>query len=279
MATESPAKGEMLVPPRWLIYVIGLIFFIWVVCFCFLVKQSGFEKGDGSLTEWGQIGDALGALNALLTGLALVGLVYTAILQQKQTAVQAEQLRVQNTELVDQRNALRQQSREQFLTARLNVQTARIQLFAALQGAPHSEDPDDRRLEQNETTINLRKSAIIVDILAHEARLAFEPGPSLHSVEKEAIRRYFVSQLQWFVMLHDRFAKQNDITALGWPSKIVCEQIEFLIELYSVPRPDIIGKFRTVLELIRRHDGDIGAAVEWCRSADILLAAGTSPWV
>jgi hypothetical protein len=37
------------------------------------------------LESYGQLGDVFGSVNALFTGLALVGLVYTVFLQHKQT--------------------------------------------------------------------------------------------------------------------------------------------------------------------------------------------------
>jgi hypothetical protein len=63
------------------------------------------------LESFGQLGDVFGSANALFTGLALVGLVYTVILQRAQTASQEQQLTLQRQEPS-------RQAREQFLTAR-----------------------------------------------------------------------------------------------------------------------------------------------------------------
>ena len=45
----------------------------------------------GSIATYGQVGDAFGSLNALFTGLGILGLIYTIQLQQKQIEEQAKE--------------------------------------------------------------------------------------------------------------------------------------------------------------------------------------------
>src|SRR5262249_60351914 len=69
----------------------------------------------------GQLGDTFGFVNALFTGLALAGLVQTALLQQHQLAEQRKEIKAQLETAQENRAALLRQGRAEFLTARLNA--------------------------------------------------------------------------------------------------------------------------------------------------------------
>lgn len=79
-----------------------------------------------SLPDWasrGQFGDLFGAANALFSGLAFAGLIYTVLLQRKELQLQREELRMTRTELA--RSAKAQEKSERALASQaLAAQTA-----------------------------------------------------------------------------------------------------------------------------------------------------------
>ena len=103
---ESP-KGEvvednksLLEENKWVIFaglfIISLwAFWLWIIP---LFKIS-FESA-------GQLGDMFGSLNALFSGLAFCGIIYTIFLQQKELSLQREELKLQREE--------QKQTREEF---------------------------------------------------------------------------------------------------------------------------------------------------------------------
>ena len=61
--------------------------------------------------EQGQFGDQFGAVNALFSGLAFAGLIFTIILQKKELALQREELTQTRDELKGQKEQLEEQNR------------------------------------------------------------------------------------------------------------------------------------------------------------------------
>lgn len=53
----------------------------------------------GDMTQRGQFGDIFGGVNALFTGLALAGVIYTILLQRRELALQRDELRLNRVEL------------------------------------------------------------------------------------------------------------------------------------------------------------------------------------
>tara|TARA_Y100001970_G_C13967790_1_gene716534 strand:- start:20 stop:472 length:453 start_codon:yes stop_codon:yes gene_type:complete len=66
-----------------------------------------------SLSSRASNGDAFGAVNALFSGLAFAGLIYTMIMQSKELALQREELAMQRQEMKDSRGELVEQNRIQ----------------------------------------------------------------------------------------------------------------------------------------------------------------------
>ena len=64
-----------------------------------------------SLSSRASNGDAFGAVNALFSGLAFAGLIYTMIMQSKELALQREELAMQRQEMKDSRGELVEQNR------------------------------------------------------------------------------------------------------------------------------------------------------------------------
>lgn len=77
-------------------------------------------------TERGQFGDMFGAVNALFSGLAFAGLLYTIVLQQKQLSMQRDELGLQRDELRMQREEMAASRGE--MESQTNVQRAQLQV-------------------------------------------------------------------------------------------------------------------------------------------------------
>jgi len=104
------------------------------------------------LPDWatrGQLGDLFGAVNALFSGLAFGGLIYTVSLQRKELQLQREELRMTRTELA--RSAQAQEKSERALVSQaMAAQTAaEIAAINNLLAHVHSEI---KRLSENDTS-------------------------------------------------------------------------------------------------------------------------------
>lgn len=84
---------------RKLYLFIGIVFFIWILSW--LGVSCLFDGSE----ERGTFGDQFGAINALFSGLAFAGLIYTILLQH-------EELGLQRQELADTRDELKGQKEE-----------------------------------------------------------------------------------------------------------------------------------------------------------------------
>lgn len=96
--SESLSKHLFL----WMLVFVVLVF---VVNLC--LPLFGFDAN-----ERGTFGDQFGAANALFSGLAFVGLIYTIILQRKDLALQRKDLRLQRDELALTRSELERQTQQ-----------------------------------------------------------------------------------------------------------------------------------------------------------------------
>lgn len=101
---------------------------IWVmfggVIILFLLNFSMIFFVSGENTR-GTFGDQFGAVNALFSGLAFTGLIYTIILQRRDLAMQRDDLRLQREELA----LTRQEMEEQTAEFQKQNETLRIQRF------------------------------------------------------------------------------------------------------------------------------------------------------
>jgi len=61
--------------------------------------------------QQGQFGDKLGAVNALFSGLAFAGLIFTIILQKNELALQRKELSLTHEELKGQKEQLEEQNK------------------------------------------------------------------------------------------------------------------------------------------------------------------------
>ncbi len=150
------------------------------------------------LESYGQFGDVFGTVNALFTGFALVGLVYTAWLQRHQTATQISQFDLQREEFTSQ-------SREQFLTARLNATVALLQA----KQAEISVTPDGGQDHFGLRSTPIRCLAQEIAILRCEARLSENYRTFTWRVELWAIRLYLIDLFQ---DLHNRYCSVTELS-------------------------------------------------------------------
>lgn len=87
---------------------------------------------NGDWPTRGQFGDMFGAVNALFSGLAFAGLIYTVLLQREELSLQREELKLTRREL--ERSAAAQEKSESALRdqAKSAAQSARLAAVNAL---------------------------------------------------------------------------------------------------------------------------------------------------
>ncbi|WP_165067889.1 hypothetical protein [Paludisphaera rhizosphaerae] len=110
----------------------GLVVGAWVVCLAaafVAFRLSAALDEEGVPVNWterlGQFGDTFGLVNALFTGVALVGVAYTVHLQRE--------------EAEENREWIRREGREQFLSARLNAVVAMLDAHGRKMAASRDE--------------------------------------------------------------------------------------------------------------------------------------------
>lgn len=101
-----------------LISLVLLVAILWVISWLLLTTLIPTPS------ERGQFGDMFGSVNALFSGLAFAGLIFTIHLQREELAMQREELRLQREEMRLQREEM-QASREQ-LTNQAHAQLALV---------------------------------------------------------------------------------------------------------------------------------------------------------
>lgn len=90
--------------PKWLWLAFGFVSIIWLfngLVYPWIVPSLG----DRALN-----GDAFGAANALFSGLAFAGLIYTILMQREELALQRNELRLQREEMAESRGELKNQA-------------------------------------------------------------------------------------------------------------------------------------------------------------------------
>lgn len=124
------------------------------------------------LPDWptrGQFGDVFGAVNALFSGLAFAGLIYTVFLQREELSLQRKELELTRQELQRSAHAqeqsevsLRAQAEATALSARLNTTSAllehyRIELKQLQSYSIPSNDPRRAKIQE----LQSRESALL----------------------------------------------------------------------------------------------------------------------
>lgn len=97
-----------------LIFIVLAVFALWLGSFLLITS---------TIPTWenrGQLGDLFGSVNALFSGLAFAGLIYTIFLQRNELRLQREELKLQREEMAKSREELAEQAKvlkAQFLSS------------------------------------------------------------------------------------------------------------------------------------------------------------------
>lgn len=86
----------------WSKYTFSIMIFIVVALY--LCSWVCINLNYSSSSDRGTFGDQFGAVNALFSGLAFAGLIYTIILQRSELELQREELRMTRQEMHNQTN-------------------------------------------------------------------------------------------------------------------------------------------------------------------------------
>jgi hypothetical protein len=99
VSSESLKEGSSWVAP---IMIGALVIVLWLANYFLLVDD---------VSNRGTVGDMFGAVNALFSGLAFVGVVYAILLQRKELKLQREELALTREELKGQRKEFEEQNK------------------------------------------------------------------------------------------------------------------------------------------------------------------------
>lgn len=122
-SSEAPAKDKKATAlSRWqivsiiltVVFVIGL----WFLNYYTLNDQLGKEN----INDRGTFGDMFGAVNALFSGLAFAGIIWTILLQRNELRLQREDSKLSREEAIDQNYTLKLQRFENTFFNMLNLQ-------------------------------------------------------------------------------------------------------------------------------------------------------------
>jgi hypothetical protein len=176
---------------NWVRASICFVVGFWVVCCTIAALIAIFCAPWISIS--GQFGDTFGSVNALFTGLALIGVAYGVMLQRKQIADQEK-------EAEHERAAIRTQARELYLTARLNATVALLQAHESTTKTIELLDNQQLRLyyKAHAARESLKLSQNI-SLLLFETRLGFD-FDNHDRILDQAIHDYlvdFLTELEW----------------------------------------------------------------------------------
>lgn len=128
-----------------LLYLLLIVTLAWGSFWILMILSPDFTKDASGWSERGQFGDMFGALNALFSGLAFAGIIYTIRQQKEELELQREELRLTREELtksVDAQQkaeaALNKQSNTMKLTAMLNANKSLLEYYQEAMEAPNT---------------------------------------------------------------------------------------------------------------------------------------------
>jgi hypothetical protein len=114
----------------------AIVIIIWLVSFPVIKLLTNYKT---DFSQIGIVGDSFGAINALFSGLAFVGLIFTIYLQKNELRLQREELKLQRFELKENREQLRRSAESQEKTEylikkqlRLGNRTAKIDALTTI---------------------------------------------------------------------------------------------------------------------------------------------------
>lgn len=108
---------------NWKLYLGSLIVLvIWILSYPLIQYYSETDE----IFDIGVFGDSFGAINALFSGLAFVGLIFTIYLQKNELKLQRNELRLQRNELKENREQLRRTAAAQEKTEKLMIRQLKL---------------------------------------------------------------------------------------------------------------------------------------------------------
>jgi hypothetical protein len=233
---------------------------------------------NSEMSERGQFGDAFGSVNALFTGLALVGLVYTAVLQQGQLNEQRKEIVAQDEATRDNRAALARQNRAQFLSARLQAQTAIVHAHSEGLKGFNKTYSELSPFEKHEAVRSAKRLKIGVELLLLEAQWEFDDREWSPSVQKETIRLYLTRLLRWYVGSYERLEGKWSEFSFNDYMQAARLDVEILGESYGYIHPEIKPAIKPIMDMLNRPFTDLKITMEWLAGAETTVLSRESPW-
>jgi hypothetical protein len=170
------------------------------------------------------------------------------------------------------------QSREQFLTARLNAQSALAQTMPSGTDLWYS-DTAATQSERDEAKIQLRWNRIKIELLAREAKLRFDGGPWTPVIEKQAIHDYFVGCVKWLVSASDRATGNGQRQETPRFMEATRQQLVLLNDVIRKNHPLIPPVIEATIQTLQAHMADPESAISLCRDMHRLYPPNQPPWV
>ncbi len=134
MKNQNSRSGNL----TFLIILVVIIWLISAILIFFFIEDS---------SERGTFGDLFGAVNALFSGLAFAGLIYTIILQKKDLEMQRSEIQLNRSELkksaaAQQKSekALSEQVEQMKVTSRLNALNTIINFYNLQISSPNTSE-------------------------------------------------------------------------------------------------------------------------------------------
>jgi hypothetical protein len=263
-----------------LAFAISAAIFVCVVWFCLwrgTTQAYRFSPNHG-MSERGQFGDAFGSLNALFTGLALAGLVYTAILQRNQLNEQRKEIVAQDKAAGDNRAALARQLRAQYLSARLQAQSALVHAHAeGLKGLNRTYS-ELSPFDKHEAVRSAKRLKLAVELLLLESLRGFDDREWSPSVQKEAIRVYLTRLLRWYVGSYERVEGKWLEFSFNDYVQAARLDVEILEESYGYIHPEIKPAIKPIMDMLNRPFTDLKISMEWLAGAEATVLSPETHW-
>jgi hypothetical protein len=196
MGTRICRKSEMIAFSKQHPFVAaaaGVVTISWISWFVLALFWGSLGPREHPMETFGQFGDTFGVVNALFTGLALVGVVYAAVLQHDQVETQRQELKQQSRDSELNRQALTREKREQFVTARLNATQALLHARQAESGLSSHRWEEFQKEKALLEAIGLRQR---ISIMLCEASFGLDDGDWNVGLERKAIRKHLIVEFQ-----------------------------------------------------------------------------------
>jgi hypothetical protein len=196
--------------PELLGVIVAALILVFSAILWYVTREAYRAEPNKGLSAHGQFGDSFGSLNALFTGMALGGLVYTALLQLRQLREQQKEIESQERDSRDAKVALAKEARSQFLTARLQAQAAMLQANSVMLGRIANISGNVTAIWLAEIHRDLVRHRTAIALLLLEAKQAVTGDDWSPAVQRDAIRRFLVAKVRTHCQLLDRLIPTRD---------------------------------------------------------------------